>query len=169
MTAHCVDVCSVSSWPAAKPKSVTREVGVRSSVRLTMPFAANWVSLASDRIFSCATSIRGFSLMGKLSHERIWPALTYVKPLAFWPDRDEVSVTGKIIPWINLIQKRRQRTRRTCGFTWRTKSDFIRAAAGFHRQLERDAHAVRVVRHGDGGVDQHGVRTKFHRFCRVTR
>src|ERR1035441_8150706 len=78
-TADCVEVCSLSSWPSANPNRTTREFGVRSSVRLTMPFAANLVSAASDRIFSCATSINGFSLMGKVSHGVDWRELTQVK------------------------------------------------------------------------------------------
>src|ERR1035441_9588580 len=78
-TADCVEVCSVSSCPSAKPNSTTREFEVRSSVRLTMPFAANLVSSASDRIFSCATSIKGFSLMHRLSHRRARRELTQVK------------------------------------------------------------------------------------------
>src|ERR1017187_7524681 len=78
-TADCVEVCSVSSCPLAKPNSTTREFPVRSSVRLTMPFAANLVSSASDRIFSCATSIKGFSLMRRLSHKCGWRELTQVK------------------------------------------------------------------------------------------
>ena len=35
--ACCVEVCSVSSWPSAKPKSTSRALGARSRVRLTMP------------------------------------------------------------------------------------------------------------------------------------
>src|ERR1017187_6602732 len=79
MTADCVEVCSVSSCPSAKPNSTTREFTVRSSVRLTMPFAANLVSSASDRIFSCATSIKGFSLIRLISHGYGGRELTQVK------------------------------------------------------------------------------------------
>src|ERR1039457_6705402 len=60
-----------------------------------------------------------------------------------------------------LIQERRQRTRRACRFALRAQTDFIRAAARFHRMFERDAHAVWIVRHGDGGVHQPGVRAGF--------
>src|SRR5215471_17328522 len=44
MRACCVDVCSVNSWPSAKPKRTSRAEEVLSSVRLTIPFGANCVS-----------------------------------------------------------------------------------------------------------------------------
>src|SRR5665213_4210973 len=49
-----------------------------------------------------------------------------------------------------LIQECRQRTRRARRFALCVEADFKRATPRFHGQLERDAHAVRVVRHGDG-------------------
>ena len=47
----------------AQKNSTTRSVGVRSKVRLTMPFGANCVSCASEMIFSLPASISGCSLM----------------------------------------------------------------------------------------------------------
>lgn len=77
--ADCVDVCSVNSCPSVKPNNTIREFTVRSNVRLTMPFGANWVSSASDRIFSCAASNKGFSLMRQISHGHALWELTQVK------------------------------------------------------------------------------------------
>src|ERR1039457_4582714 len=103
-TADCVEVCSVNSWPSAKPNSTMRECAVRSSVRLTMPLAANLVSSASDRIFSRATSIKGFSLMRRLSHSRARRELTQVKANA---DSDELPAGWKLS--VRRMENRRRR------------------------------------------------------------
>src|ERR1039458_8336688 len=79
MTACWVEVCSVNSWPSAKPKSTVREWAVRSRVRLTMPLAAYLVSSASDRIFVELQKQRGFSVMMNLYSPHRQSALTQVK------------------------------------------------------------------------------------------
>jgi hypothetical protein len=96
MSACCVEVCSVNSCPSAKPKSTVRKFAVRSSMRLTMPLAANLVSSGSDRIFPRAGSIKGFSLMLKVSHKQSLRDLTQIKQFAFAHNYSAVlAVTGR--------------------------------------------------------------------------
>src|SRR5258707_11807907 len=62
-----------------------RVVSVRSRVLLTIPFGANFVSSASEMTFSFPGSIKGFSLMSRVSHGSHLKCLMQVKQERLFP------------------------------------------------------------------------------------
>src|SRR2546426_7367695 len=66
------------------------------------------------------------------------------------------------------FQKRSERTRRPCRGELGGQTDFKGGPARVNRHPERDGHANRIARHGDGRVDERGISAHFQRFRGVT-
>src|SRR6185436_16776199 len=160
-----------SSLPIAPSNSVAALRAVRLRATLAAPPGIEFSRSnsttgtgASGEIRATRPQMNWSSMTSPTTSTRVWlaPANNF---LTRCNDRD--SILGYEIE--HSVEKRGEWARGAGGFLRRGQANLIGQPACFNRLLKRNRHPVRIVRHGDGSIDEHRGGSHLHGFGGVAR